>query len=153
MARARSAMVTRLLSLAALGRKQRQRSAAASESSPDGAAPAGILALPRAEPLARREEVSVARGATYAGCLARTLRTDGQTHTIQSWPLSGDTGSRGAVVAAAAAADSSKARRMVSPLLSRLVTVVVRMFLWGRKMREGPSPHFLYPVPDSAKQN
>ena len=148
-------MVTRLPSLAALGRKQRQRSAAASESSPDGAAPAGILALPRAEPLARREEVSVAREATYAGCLARTLRTDGQTHTIQSWPLSGDTGSRDAVVAAAAAAaaDSSKARRMVSPLLSRLVTVVVRMFLWGRKMREGPSPHFLYPVPDSAKQN
>lgn len=57
--------------------------------------------------------MSVGWGVTYVDCLARNLRTDGQT---QSWPLLGDTGDRGA----AAAADSSDNRRMVPLSLSGL---------------------------------
>jgi hypothetical protein len=79
-----------------------------SENSSDGAASADRLALLRAEPLARREEMLVVRGVRCLGCLARTLTVDDY---IQSHPTLGDTGSRDAAVLAAGG--SSKAKRIV----------------------------------------
>ena len=137
----RWAMARRRLPLAALGRNQHRMNADGSENSSDGVASVDRLALLRAELLARREEMLVARGARCLGCLARTLRVDGQ---IQSHPTSGGTGSKDAAVAAAGGV-------VVRPNVlchRRMRRVVVRMYC-----EEGRSERALiYPIPIPQKR-